>query len=247
MQVLVAMRRNGYKHIDELRAAGVPEAALEKLADADAFRSLGADRRRALWEVSALGDRPIGLFDGQLSETLHELQVQLPLVTEGEHVVQDYASTGLSLKNHPVALVRARLATLRNIKVCDIAQRKDGDVVAIAGLITVRQRPGTAKGVLFMTLEDETGSANLVVWEMLFDKYRKEIIQSRLLMVEGKLQIANGVTHLVVNRCYNLTALLTALTDIHQDNLPLPSRARADETTSPAADPRAFHKGRNFR
>jgi error-prone DNA polymerase len=102
MQVLVAMRRNGYKHIDELRAAGVPEAALEKLADADAFRSLGADRRRALWEVSALGDRPIGLFDGQLSETLHELQVQLPLVTEGEHVVQDYASTGLSLKNIPL-------------------------------------------------------------------------------------------------------------------------------------------------
>lgn len=247
MQALVAMRRNGYKHIDELRAAGVPEAALEKLADADAFRSLGADRRRALWEVSALGDRPIGLFDGQLSETLHELQVQLPQVTEGEHVVQDYASTGLSLKNHPVALVRARLAALRNIKVCDIAKRKDGDVVAIAGLITVRQRPGTAKGVLFMTLEDETGSANLVVWEMLFDKYRKEIIQSRLLMVEGKLQIANGVTHLVVHRCYNLTALLTALTDIHQDNLPLPSRARADETTSPAADPRAFHKGRNFR
>ncbi|MFD2326911.1 OB-fold nucleic acid binding domain-containing protein [Mucilaginibacter galii] len=117
----------------------------------------------------------------------------------------------------------------------------------------MRQRPGTAKGVLFMTLEDETGSANLVVWQSLFNKYRKEIVQSRLLMVTGKLQIANNVTHLVVQQCFNLTALLRSLTETE-----LPQTlSRGDETTKPVnydgrstAPPvsteSAFHKGRNF-
>ncbi|MES2275909.1 MAG: error-prone DNA polymerase [Bacteroidota bacterium] len=253
MQLLVAMRNEGYHHIDQLRAAGVPEAALERLADADAFRSLGTDRRLALWEVSALADRPIGLFDGQVSETVLESSVDLPPMTRGEHVVQDYISTGLSLKDHPIALVRPQLTRLRNVRVGELTRYKDGDFVRLAGLITVRQRPGTAKGVLFMTLEDETGSANLVVWQQLFDKYRKEIVQSRLLMVTGKLQVANGVTHLVVRQCFNLTALLRSLTET---DLPQ-TLARGDETTKPVNyDGRsqapvvptegAFHKGRNF-
>lgn len=250
MQQLVAMRDQPYRHIDQLRAGGVPEAALEKLADADAFRSLGADRRMALWEVSALADRPIGLFDGQLSETALEIEVALPPMSRGEHVVQDYISTGLSLKDHPVGLVRPMLTRLRNIRVADIQNQKDGDEVRIAGLITVRQRPGTAKGVLFMTLEDETGSANLVVWEKLFDRYRKEIVQSKLLMVSGQLQVAEGVTHVVVRRCFNMSSLLATLT---ASDMPQ-TLARGDETTKPydydgrstvpAED--AFHKGRNF-
>jgi error-prone DNA polymerase len=254
MVQLVGMRDEGYRHIDQLRAAGVPEAALEKLADADAFRSLGTDRRMALWEVSALADRPIGLFDGQVSETVLEAAVELPPMTRGEHVVQDYISTGLSLKDHPIGLVRPALTRMRNVRVSDLANKKDGDMVRLAGLITVRQRPGTAKGVLFMTLEDETGSANLVVWQSLFDKYRKEIVQSKLLMVAGKLQIANGVTHLVVHRCFNLTPLLQSLTDVNA----LPQTlARGDETTKPVnydgrstppavSTEGAFHKGRNF-
>ena len=231
MLQLVAMRDTGYRHIDQLRAAGVPEAALERLADADAFRSLGADRRMALWEVSALADRPIGLFDGQLSETALEMPVELPPMTRGEHVVQDYISTGLSLKDHPVGLVRDQLAKIRNVKISELAQMKDRDFVCISGLITVRQRPGTAKGVLFMTLEDETGSANIVVWEKFFDKFRKEIVQSRLIMVAGKLQIANGVIHLVLHRCWNVTALLQELT---QGVGEMPQTlARGDETTKP--------------
>jgi error-prone DNA polymerase len=253
---LTAMRNEGYTHIDQLRATGIPEAALEKLADADAFRSLGADRRMALWDVSALADRPIGLFDGQLSETALELPVELPGMTAGEHVVQDYISTGLSLKNHPVGLIRPQLDKLHNVRVRKLAQMKDGDMTRIAGLITVRQRPGTAKGVLFMTLEDETGSANLVVWQSLFDKYRKEIVQSRLLMVAGKLQIANGVTHLVVYQCFNLTALLRSLTETPDDTLPQ-TLSRGDETSKPVnydgrstatalSTEDAFHKGRNF-
>ncbi len=250
MILLVTMRDAGYRHIDQLRAAGVPEVALEKLAGADAFRSMGADRRMALWEISALADRPIGLFDGQVSETALEATVPLPLMTRGEHVVQDYVSTGLSLKDHPVGLVRPHLTRLRNIRVSDLVKYKDGDYVRLAGLITVRQRPGTAKGVLFMTLEDETGSANLVVWQQLFDTYRKEIVQSKLLMVAGKLQVANGVLHLVVYQCFNLTALLNSLTQV---DLPQ-TRARGDETTKPydydkrqtVQPERAFHKGRNF-
>jgi error-prone DNA polymerase len=253
MLLLVTMRDDGYHHIDQLRAAGVPEAALERLADADAFRSIGTDRRMALWEVSALADRPIGLFDGQVSETVLEDTVSLPLMTRGEHVVQDYVSTGLSLKDHPVGLLRGALTRLRNLKVSDLMSCKDGDFVRLAGLITVRQRPGTAKGVLFMTLEDETGSANLVVWQQLFDRYRKEIVQSKLLMVVGKLQIANGVTHLVVRQCFNMTALLGSLT---ATELPQ-TLARSDETTKPVnydgrsampdvPEGNAFHKGRNF-
>ncbi|MGN6181406.1 MAG: error-prone DNA polymerase, partial [Mucilaginibacter sp.] len=253
MMLLTTMREGGYRHVDQLKAVGVSEAALEKLADADAFRSLGADRRMALWEVSALADRPIGLFDGQLSETALEMEVRLPPMTRGEHVVQDYISTGLSLKDHPVGLVRPMLSHMRNIRVCEMANLKDGDDVRLAGLITVRQRPGTAKGVLFMTLEDETGSANLVVWEKLFDRYRKEIVQSKLLMVTGKLQIAEGVMHLVVRRCFNLSSLLQTLTSVGTDNMPQ-TLARSDETTKPYDyDGRstvpvegAFHKGRNF-
>jgi len=253
MLQLVIMRNQGYQHIDQLRAADVPEAALEKLADADAFRSLGADRRMALWEVSALADRPIGLFDGQLSETVLEPEIPLPLMTQGEHVVQDYISTGLSLKDHPVGLVRMQLRQLGNVRISDMLAMKDGEFVSIAGLVTVRQRPGTAKGVLFITLEDETGSANLVVWQSLFDKYRKEIVQSKLLMVKGKLQMAHGVTHLVVSQCFNLSPLLRSLTET---NLSQPS-VQGNEATKPINDfvhpnPRdtgaesAFHKGRNF-
>ncbi len=168
-------------------------------------------------------------------------------MTRGEHVVQDYISTGLSLKDHPIGLVRDQLSRMRMTPVRDLVKMKDGNMVRLAGLITVRQRPGTAKGVLFMTLEDETGSANLVVWQKLFDRYRKEIIQPRLFGAMGKLQVANGVTHLVVYRAFNLTALLRSLTETTGDHLPQ-TLARADETTKPGPDSRnAFHEGRNFR
>ncbi|TSJ42631.1 DNA polymerase III subunit alpha [Mucilaginibacter corticis] len=254
MLTLVTMREQGYTHIDQLRSTGVPEAALEKLANADAFRSMGADRRMALWEIAALADRPIGLFEGQVSETVLEDTVPLPLMTLGEHVVQDYISTGLSLKAHPVNLLRPQLTRLRNIKVSELSRYKDGDTVRLAGLITVRQRPGTAKGVLFMTLEDESGSANLVVWQALFDKYRKEIVQSKLLMAVGKVQIGDGgVIHVVVRQCFNMSVLLRSLTERDMPQ----TLARGDETSKPvnydgrsspptgsAED--AFYKGKNF-
>jgi error-prone DNA polymerase len=248
MGTLVAQRNTGYTSISQLSNVGMPQAAIEKLTDADAFRSLNLDRREALWEVPALSDKPIGLFAGQPSESTKEAQITLPFMTQAEHVVQDYAATGLSLKAHPVSFVREKLKLLHVIATHDLSNLKDGDTVKVAGLVTVRQRPGTAKGILFITIEDETGFSNLVVWEKLFDKYRKEILQARLLMVEGKLQIEGKVIHVIVNRCFNLSALLRGLTSRQTEDLPVITLSRADETTSPAPDTRdVFHKGRNFK
>jgi DNA polymerase III alpha subunit len=158
------------------------------------------------------------------------------LKLEHKRVMQDYSATGLSLKNHPVALVREKLDLLRNTPIGELRKMKDGDPVSVAGLITVLQRPGTAKGILFMTLADETSATNIEVWETLFDKFRKEIIQSCLFMVEGKLQIEGEVIHVVAKRCFNLNDLLRGLTVANEDKVPLLTLARADETTSPGPD-----------
>eukprot|EP01137_Pigoraptor_chileana_P006238 Opistho-2@50373 len=205
MQLLITARDTSFKSVNALLNAGVSMFALEKLADADAFRSIGLDRRQALWEVCALSDSPIGMFEGQPSESVNEPQLELPFLTEAAHVVEDYASVGLSLKAHPVSFVRSQLNSLKVTPTGSLPKMKNGDKIKVAGLITVRQRPGTAKGVLFVTIEDESGFANLVIWEKIFTAYRREIIQSRLFMVEGKLQIEGEVIHVIVNSCFNLS------------------------------------------
>ncbi len=206
METLVAKRDTGYTGINAILDAGVPQAALEKLADADAFRSIGLDRRQALWEVSALGDHPEALFAGQASESALEAQVALPLMQASEHVIQDYATTGLSLKAHPVSFFREQLSLLHVRSTIDATNTEAGRLIKVAGLVLVRQRPGTATGICFITIEDETGIANLVVFKKIFDKYRKEILQSRLLMIEGRVQREGKVVHIVVSRCFNLSA-----------------------------------------
>ena len=208
MQALVSGRNNFYRNINELFNVGISPFALERLADADAFRSIGLDRRQALWEVSALSDHPEGVFSGTPLQSEMEALTELPLMSAGEHVLQDYASTSLSLKAHPVSFSRRRLDKLQVTPASELAKMKNGRSVKIAGVITVRQRPGTASGVLFITIEDETGFANLVVWATVFEKYRKEILQSRLLMVTGKLQIEGEVIHVVVNACFNMNELM---------------------------------------
>jgi error-prone DNA polymerase len=272
--LLLAGRTKLYPSINSLQDAGLPLSALERLADADAFRSMGLDRRRALWEVSALADRPIGLFAGQPSETVYE-NIELPDMSLPEHVVQDYASMSLSLKAHPVSFVRENLQNLKNVAARDLSSQKNGAFVRVAGLVLVRQRPGTASGVCFITLEDETGTMNLIVWPSLFAEYRREILGSKLLMVEGHLQIEGQVIHVIVQRCHNLTSLLARLSPFSGedqpgntpspanqpgDNLPLLTLSRADEKdpVSPP-DPRGrlkrdeskqvemFPDGRNFR
>lgn len=260
IQALIAARKKPFTNIHTLRDAGVSQAALEKLADADAFRSIGLDRRQALWEVSAMSDRPIGLFEGQPSESALEAPVELPHMTASEHVVQDYASTSLSLKAHPVSFVREKLDLLNVFSTKKLDLIGNTRMVKVAGLVLVRQRPGTAGGVCFITIEDETGFANLVVFQKLFEKYRKEILYARLLMVEGKLQREGEVTHVIVQKCYDLSVLLKKLTATEDENPDILTLSRADEKDEYATmainkrtqvrkdvQTEIFPNGRNFR
>ena len=259
IQALISGRVKNYTSIPQLLDAGVSQAALEKLADADAFRSLGLDRRQALWEVSALHDRPVALFAGQASESAREAQISLPGMTTGEHVIQDYISTALSLKAHPVSFVREKLQLLHVLSTKEIGAAQDGVIVKVAGLVLVRQRPGTAGGICFITIEDETGFSNLVVFEKLFAKYRREILQSRLLMVEGRLQREGEVIHVIVQHCYNVSGLLRHLsvpgasgsslfTDAHPDGpasvLPAGNMKTKGNESNPG---KIFPGGRNFK
>jgi error-prone DNA polymerase len=241
----------------ELREIGLAEAALEKLADADAFRSIGLDRRQALWEVSTK-DRPTAIFSNQQANGIEE-RVALPEMTLPEHVAHDYAATSLSIKAHPVSFIREQLDQLHILSTSALAKAKDGDLVKVAGLILVRQRPGTASGICFITIEDETGCANLVVFQKLFDQYRKEILQSSLLMVEGKLQIEGEVIHVIVKRCYNFSRLLRQRLGSREEELSISPHSRADERTAPVLPKKQkvkkreilqshiFPQGRNFR
>jgi error-prone DNA polymerase len=257
MDVLIKGRKDKYTSIHELRETGLSETSLEKLADADAFRSIGHDRRNALWEVSTKDHQPQALFSSQSPHTANEEKVALPEMTLSEHVVQDYAATSLSLKAHPVSFVREQLTNLHVVSASSLETAKDGDHIKVAGLVLVRQRPGTASGICFITIEDETGTANLVVFQKLFDQYRKEIIQSRLLMVEGKLQKEGEVIHVIVKRCYNFSGLLSQLTAMQKEEISLKPMSRSDETTSPFLKKKTqesemvqgniFGEGRNFR
>jgi error-prone DNA polymerase len=247
MKTFVAGRRTQFITIHEVRDSGLSDATIERLADADAFRSLELDRRQALWEVSTK-DHSQGVFQGEPAPASINEQVELPKMEMAEHVVHDYASIALSLKGHPVSFIREKLSQLHVVKTADLQQLKNGNPVKVAGLVLVRQRPGTAKGVCFMTIEDESGFANLVIWESMFDKYRKEILQSKLIMVEGKVQIEGDVIHVIVNACYNFSRLLRKLTPTAREDLPLLTLSRADEK-APLPDKRSedvFYGGRNF-
>jgi len=254
--ILINCRGESYKCIADLRKSGLSYSALEKLADADAFRSLGLDRRQALWEVTALKESPMGLFsDENVTETV-ESQISLPLMTKAEHVVQDYATTALSLKAHPVSFIREILKKLNIFSSKELKEVKDKSLVKVAGLVLVRQRPGTAGGVCFITVEDEYGFSNLVVFQHLFDKYRKEILGAKLLMVEGKLQREGAVTHVIVKHCFDLSLMLSGNSE--KKNESLLTLSRADEKSPfPTKNKRpqirtnvqieAFPKARNFK
>lgn len=227
MQILTNARTRPFTHIHQLLEAGISHTALEKLADADAFRSIGFDRRQAFWEASAMADRPIGLFEGQGPAS--EANVVLPEMTLSEHVIHDYAATSLSLKRHPVSFVREQLNALGAVSSKELEHINDGKIVKVAGLVLVRQRPGTASGICFITVEDETGTANLVVFQNLFDIYRKEVLRSKLLMVEGKVQKEGSVIHVVVSKCMNASGLLRKLGPTENQEPDLLTLSRADE------------------
>ena len=201
---------------DFARDTGLPKRALILLADADAFRSIGLDRRAALWAVRRLPDDvPLPLFEAATArEQPDENAASLPLMPLTEQVVADYQTIRLSLKGHPMEFLRSMFTKERVIPCRDVCHRNDRRSVRCAGVVLVRQRPGSAKGVVFMTLEDETGIANIVVWPKVMERFRKEVMGARLILVEGYIQSSpEEVTHLVAQRLFDRSHDLVGLSN----------------------------------
>jgi error-prone DNA polymerase len=215
MDELVAKRGKGYDSVRDLwLRTGLSPSVLAALAEADAFRSLGLERREALWAVHGLnraGDKDDLPLLRDLSFRALEPEAHLPPMSLGEHVVEDYRHLSLSLKAHPVALLRHRLVERSILRTEELARLPSGRRVSTAGLVLVRQRPGSASGVIFLTLEDETGIANAIVWPKVFEMLRPIIIAARFIAISGKLQSESGVIHVVVDRAEDLTPLLGLL------------------------------------
>jgi error-prone DNA polymerase len=203
-RIVAARKRRPFTSLEEFaRDTALPKRALILLADADAFRSIGLDRRAALWAVRRLPDDvPLPLFQAAVArEQPDENARPLPEMPLPEQVVADYQTVRLSLKGHPMEFLRERFASERVVACTEVNQGNDKRRARCAGVVLVRQRPGSAKGVVFMTLEDETGIANIVVWPKVMEQYRKEVMGARLILVEGYIQSSpEGVTHLVAQR-----------------------------------------------
>ena len=231
-QWIPAARGNGYADIESLqRRTGLARAAIPKLANADAFNSSGLARRDALWQARALtGTTPLPLF--AQGEGIVEPQAQLPAPSLGEQVVEDYRALRLSLRAHPLALLRERLSGGRppSHTAIRIAGTPDGARIAATGLVITRQRPGTASGVIFLTLEDETGVINVIVWPKTYERFRRAVIAGRLLRITGKLQREGSVSHLIAGRIEDLSPWLDRLGaapgPAGTETRPTPPRAR---------------------
>jgi error-prone DNA polymerase len=234
----------GYASVEDVwRRAEVNSAALVAVAEADGFASLGLERRKALWAIRALGHNgretasALPLFAAaQTRDAVPEPEITLPNEIPGEVVANDYASIRMSLKHHPLSLLRAQLETMKVVPAQALRERPNNKRLSTAGLILVRQRPGSANGVVFLTLEDETGVANIIIWPDTFKRFRKVILSSRLIRVTGKLQREGVVTHIIAEDVVDLSDRLDALGDGRTLE---PAWARADEVKyGGAPDPR---------
>ncbi|HYD99191.1 MAG TPA: error-prone DNA polymerase [Alphaproteobacteria bacterium] len=244
-EALVRARGAGYRDPHDLwRRSGLSPAALTRLAEADAFGSFGLDGRQAAWAVRGLGGGALPLFAGLAGDERPEAPVALPRPTLGEQVVQDYTAAGLSLKTHPLALLRDRVRGFGAVPAAALAEMRPGRRATVAGLVLVRQRPGTAKGVIFVTLEDESGVANLVVLPHLFEASRRTVLGARLLACRGRVENQDGVVHLLADALEDWSDLLGPLAAGAE--LP-PPLARADEVRRPGLDPRQADPAAGFR
>jgi len=199
---------------DVWRRSGVQRAAIEKLADADAFHAFGADRRQGLWKVRGLGEAPLPLFAAadRMAEAISaegiEPDVVLRPLTDGREVIEDYRSLQLSLRAHPLTFVRDDL-TRRGVTRCaDLPGIRDGRHVEVAGIILVRQKPGSAKGVLFITIEDETGIANGILWPDRFEAQRRTVMSASMIGMKGRVQKEGEVIHVICDRIIDQDDLL---------------------------------------
>jgi error-prone DNA polymerase len=249
---LVAARQDGYPNPRALWRSGLGRGALERLAEADAFRSTGLDRRRALWALKALGEPPLPLFAAEeatsqekpsppngrgkgeggfsgpaplespasprpsphpVAERERIAMALLPEMPLGEHVVEDYASLNLTLKRHPLAFLRPEFTREGLVTAAELADLPVDRRLAIAGIVLIRQRPGSANGVVFITIEDETGIANLIIWPQILERFRRAALGAILLRCIGKLQREESVIHIVADRLEDMTPRLNTLRD----------------------------------
>ncbi|MBZ9861323.1 error-prone DNA polymerase [Mesorhizobium sp. CA12] len=239
MDIVVARRGDGYRSVrDVWLRSGLDVGEIERLAQADAFRSIGLDRRAALWEVRALDGKSaaekLPLFD-RPSLGLRELEpeTKLPKMPLGEHVVHDYRSLGLSLKEHPVAFLRERLDRAGVTPNARLPSVRDGRRVSVAGLVLVRQRPGKGNAI-FLTLEDEKSIANVIIWPRVFDRFRPVVMGARFIRVTGKLQHESDVIHIVADRVEDLTSWLGVL--LESANRPVIEHNPAERPVGAAAN-----------
>jgi error-prone DNA polymerase len=223
--------------IAALHAFGVPVPGLEKLAAADCFRSLGLDRRAALWEVKALAkSRALPLFAfADTREQGEEAHVSLPEMPLSEHVVNDYQTLKLSLKAHPMQFLRGLCAERKVTDNAKLKSLRNGAPVTVAGVVLVRQRPGSAKGVVFLTLEDEFGVCNAVIWPQVLETHRAVVMGARLMLIKGRVQKTGEIIHVVASTIEDHSAWLSLLTE--DGSLLKNPLARADEVARPGPDP----------
>ena len=245
---VIDARGRGYRNLEEMRRrSGIPVRAIERLANADAFGSMGLDRRQALWQARALENAaPLPLFDAaDHCESDGEPEVALPAMPLSEHVVSDYRTLRLSLRAHPVSFLRERLAGLNVLSAREIRRANDGTRAIAAGIVFARQRPVSASGVVFMTLEDETGIVNAIIWPGVMERFRKTVLGSRLILIEGRIQRADTIVHLIAGRLKDLTPWLDLLSG--EDAAARPETPRPASTRRHPRNLRVIPKSRDFR
>ena len=228
-------RGDGFTDIEEMaRRTGLEAAAMRKLADADAFRSMGLDRREGLWAVRRLpDDEPLPLFQAARARELGlEAAANLPLMPLKEHIATDYQTTRLSLKGHPMQILRPMFSAEGVLSAAEVQAQKHGRLVRTAGVVLVRQRPGTGNAI-FVTMEDETGVVNALLWARLFETFRREVMAARLMEVEGTVEKSvEGVLHVMVRRVFDRSAELARLSEDYDLQVQL---SRADAVKYPQA------------
>ena len=209
---------------DVWRRAGVPRAAIERIAEADGFACLSEDRRQGLWKVRGLGEAPLPLFaaadarEANFSPEGLEPPTALRPMTEGREVVEDYRTLQLSLRAHPLSFLREELDAMGIVRCADLGSIRDGRNIEVAGVILVRQRPGSAKGVLFVTIEDETGIANGILWPDRFDIYRRQVMAASMIAMRGRVQKEGEIIHVICDRITDHDAMLR---QVGRSNLPI--------------------------
>jgi error-prone DNA polymerase len=248
-KIILARANQAFESADDMwRRSGVPTASLVKLAEADAFLpALKLERRQALWDIKALRDEPLELWaaaaerEARRVSEMQEPEVALKSMAEGREVVEDYSHTGLTLRAHPLSFLRRDLKAKRIVTCAEAMGERDGRWLWTAGLVLVRQRPGSAKGVMFLTLEDETGIVNAVVWPSLFERQRRVLMTASMMGIHGKIQKEGEVVHLVAQKLFDFSSDLANLGE-RNGEFPL-SYGRGDQVKNGGGpDSRDTHK-----